>query len=486
MMRTLHKILLGFVALSALLSCTKEGHQDNMPAEKITFAPYLPETKTGFIDDINAGQYEMVVYDYMTKDNSAGWYMDGVGIVCDGQGNWSYSATTTEREYIWMDKSNHYFYGWLSTSSALFTPPSTPTFDEDNRELSIPKVTFGTSSPLYDFLYSSETYRYYSKDGSDATTGATEAGGDSSPVPLEMKHLFSAYRFKIQNKRGTDITVNSATLKGIQTTKSAIIYFSKGAAVQYQDVASADISGINQAFTLSAVTDPSAAVTATNLFARDDNGGNGFLMIWPQDDTEFASAQIVINYTEGGTTKDVTFMLKDLGYTEWIPGQRYAYTITFTDKEIMLECVVQPWEYEEQEIDFSDEVTITERMHWSNVESINEATGEVVLYTSDEIVAEGRFKIDGPKGATWTASLIPLEGSIDAFSFVDDTKYGAVGVESTIKIKVNNQAPIAPRHVCILRITVQTSDMRTIVVKELVQDGATYDEFRLIQNLING
>jgi hypothetical protein len=141
-----------------------------------------------------------------------------------------------------------------------------------------------------------------------------------------------------------------------------------------------------------------------------------------------------------------------------------------------------------ENIEFSDQVTVSKTLDWdeNTVESCDETKGEVVLYTDDDMVAVVDFQINSPQGATWTASLIPIEGHQDAFTLVDGSKYGSVGTPSQIKIKVNNQAPIAPKHVCILRVTVQTADGRTIVVKNLVPEGKGYEEFRIIQNLING
>ena len=79
---------------------------------------------------------------------------------------------------------------------------------------------------------------------------------------------------------------------------------------------------------------------------------------------------------------------------------------------------------------------------------------------------------------------------MDAFSIVEDSKYGDVGTEKWqyVKLKINNQAPIAPQHACILRITVQTADGRTIVVKNLMPDNTKdeVEEYTIIQNLING
>ena len=114
-----------------------------------------------------------------------------------------------------------------------------------------------------------------------------------------------------------------------------------------------------------------------------------------------------------------------------------------------------------------------------------------MLYTDVDMVATCRFNIRAPKNATWTASLIPLTASaMDAFSIVEGTKYGAVGTDDWqyVKIKINNPDPISAKNACLLRITVTTSDGRSIVVKNLMpkttQQGI--EEFTIIQNLING
>jgi hypothetical protein len=133
-------------------------------------------------------------------------------------------------------------------------------------------------------------------------------------------------------------------------------------------------------------------------------------------------------------------------------------------------------------------------MEWveGTYESINIPDGEVVLYTDTEKVAVCKFNIRTPVGATWTASLIPLTASaMDAFSIVEDSKYGVVGTDEMqqVKIKINNPDPISAKNACLLRITVQTPDGRTIVVNNLMPEQAAnngVEEFTIIQNLING
>ena len=95
------------------------------------------------------------------------------------------------------------------------------------------------------------------------------------------------------------------------------------------------------------------------------------------------------------------------------------------------------------EIDFTEQVEVRadERMQWDETtcESVNNEKGEVVLFTDVDKVAVCKFNIRTPVGATWTASLIPLTASaMDAFSIVEDSKYGDVGTDEWqyLKIKI--------------------------------------------------
>lgn len=184
----------------------------------------------------------------------------------------------------------------------------------------------------------------------------------------------------------------------------------------------------------------------------------------------------------------------------WPAGKKLTYNLIISGErtitEFQINTVVEDWIPHTEEIDFTQQVEVREeeKMQWveGTYESINIPKGEVVLYTDVNKVAECKFNIRTPVGATWTASLIPLTASaMDAFSIVEDTKYGSVGTDDmqSVKIKINNPDPISARNECLLRITVQTSDGRTIVVKNLMPKAAAdnkIEEFKIIQNLING
>ena len=467
----MRNIFIYCIALLTLFSCVKDGHDRDESADRITISPYIPQTKAnGFIEntgDLNTSGYSMVVYDYMAKDNSTGWYMDGVTMECDANGGWHYSGDYEDSEFLWLDKTNHRFFGWLIMNSDIVKP----SFDKDDMLLTIPDIEFKSDTPITDFMYSGVQTRDYEKAPADGSRP------DISSVDLEMKHLFSAFRFYVKNQRGTAININSVTLKNIYTKKNAQISYGRTPEIlSYFPSDPVNITGKTGEITTG---------KHINAFGSDDN----YFMVWPQTTGEFEEASIEINYSQGGVEQPTkSFDLKDLEQSEWLPGYRYSYNITFTDKEIELTCVVEDWRVLTENIEFSDQVTVSKTLDWdeNTVESCDETKGEVVLYTDDDMVAVVDFQINSPQGATWTASLIPIEGHQDAFTLVEGSKYGSVGTPSKIKIKVNNQAPIAPRHVCILRITVQTADGRTIVVKNLVPEGKGYEEFRIIQNLING
>ncbi|MBR4844624.1 MAG: fimbrillin family protein [Alistipes sp.] len=182
----------------------------------------------------------------------------------------------------------------------------------------------------------------------------------------------------------------------------------------------------------------------------------------------------------------------------WPAGKKLTYNLIISGErtitEFEINTVVEDWIPHTEEIDFTEQVEVREYewMQWDETtcENVNDKKGEVVLFTDVNKVAECKFKIRTPIGATWTASLIPLTASaMDAFSIVEGSKYGDVGDDwQYVRIKINNPDPISARNECLLRITVQTSDGRTIVVKNLMPTTTEkgIEEYTIIQNLING
>lgn len=475
-MKRMRNILICCMALLAFLSCEKGGPSTVAPADRITFAPYIPQTK-GFIENISSLGHTMVVYDWMTKDNDTGWYMDGVSIECDADGNWNYSGDYTGKEFLWMDQTYHQFFGWL-TKDASMTENNTPEsfFGEDfgfsDWILTIPTKKMTPTTPQFDFMYSGVSQRQYSKNGGNTPTGA--GGGDSSPIDLEMKHLFTAFRFYIENLRNVNITIKNISLTNIYTQKSATVDFRNPSEVSYADKVKETLE--NNSIGVLKTSDP-----RINIFSQNDD----YFMVWPQTSVEFADAEIVISYRQEGQDLVKRFKLNELTHTEWAGGSRYSYNIVFTDKEVKLICTVNPWQTEDEVIDFTENISISKKMSWEE-SSLKEVGGhkvenaEVILKDNKE-PAICRFQIDAPVGATWYASLISIDGHTDAFEF-DGNNYGKVGVPAELRIKVTNNAPHAPTHKAKLRIVVVVGD-RTIVVNDLIE-STTQHEYTIIQNRI--
>ena len=467
-MKKYYNILFCCIAALAVLSCGKDGPIDNTPTNRITFAPYIPQTK-GFIEDISTTGNTVIVYDIMdtvsnTPVSRPIWYLDGVSIVCDANGDWNYADDVNIEEFLWLDKTNHHFFGWLNMENTLVNP----SFSKESKSLSINKIKFESTTNQYDFMYSEVYNRYYEK------VPANGGRPDSSPIQLEMKHLFSAFRFYIQNLRNADIEIKSISLTNMYTEKSAIIDFSAyPAAVSYPENAKEDLE--NTSIGVLKSTDQKK-----NVFSQGDK----FFMIWPQTEDEFSAAEIVISYEQEGGTFEKRFKLKELGNTDWAGGKRYSYNITFTDKEVSLICTVDPWQTEDETIDFTDNVLVTHKMDWVDSSlpdgGHNVEDAEVILKNNKE-PGICQFQIDAPLGATWYASLISIDGQADAFEF-EGNNYGKVGEPAELKVKVTNNSPYSPTHKAKLRIVVVVGT-RTIVVNDLIE-STTQHEYTIIQNRI--
>ena len=451
---------------------------EDTPHSKGTFSA----TKA-LLDEVTfmAAGNELCVYDYYTpaSDSPSSFYIPGATARSNGS-TWPFTGPD---RYEWTEDGTHKFYGWLTKDNSGTTALTADTFfgdatnklrfDETNQKLIIPTTTLGQNSSQFDFMYSAITPR----------KPATEGFG---PVPLDFMHLFSAIKVTASNSSSNEITLKSIEISGLKNSQSAEINY----------------KGEKHSVVYTAGGNGTLTFTPTNgsqELLKDDKEkpivydlSGGYILMWPHTTKNFAGAQITVvyDYKKGSTVVENGKTVIDMSTLDpWDPGVKNVVGLGFMDKRIDLTCNVEPWTKVEEIIDFSNEISVSTPLTWDEetVESVDVDNGEVVIYSDSLAVAVCNFRIDTPAGATWTASLIPIQGHADAFNIEDNTKYGVVGVDSQIKIRVTNQAPLAPRHVVKLRITVQTADGRTIVgdlMPEDTDEGIT--EYKIIQNLING
>ena len=475
-------ILVASAALLAAVACNKEQRPGyDSTGYPIQFSVTEAGTTKAMLDEetfAKAGNL-IKIYDYYTPAGATAPevtpYIDD-HIKSNGPGNvvWPF----VYKRYNWTPDGSHKFFGWLAEDKNM-NADNTPGaffgtgFGYADQVITIPTKTLNESTPAFDFMYSNVHVRDLNTNPDYATA-----------VPLEFAHLFTAFSIAAQNMSPNfEITVQSVSIEGLMNTRSATLNYTNAGDGEYPVVEYANMSNDNAnspdysfapAYQLGTnLVDMSTKTTERN-----------YLMSWPMSTAEAENVTLTIKYTVDNDPAVITKNIS-LSGKEWSAGTKNNINLTFKDKEIILQCIVMDWIPKDEIIDFSDQVTVKDAITWENVRSVNNDTGEVILYDDTSIEAICKFSFTAPKGATWTASLIPIEGHQDAFAFIGSSKYGAVGVETPVKLRVTNQAPIAPRHVCYLRITIQTADGRTIVVKNLVP-GKDNAEFKVIQNLING
>lgn len=425
-----------------------------------------------------AEENQIKVYDYFTAPSAdyevpTGYYIDGDTATSNG------SAWPFAEKHEWTTDGVHKFFGWMEKDNSDPSSPITASgffgagFGFAGGVLTIPEKTLSqTGTPQFDFMYSDIEPRDLTGDVKNF-----------SKVDMDFRHLFTAFKVTAANVSSNKVWLKNVTIKNLKTTKSAQIDFNGAeTVVTYTDATRADVPD----FVYSVSDNDNELIKGADAMQLSD-----YIIMWPQTSTDFGTVQIVVDYDyqepngsriEGSTTIELA------GSNPWTAGNKTDVALTFMDKKIELTCNVMPWTVVDETIDFTDQITVSKPIEWElkSVQSVDYEKGEVILFSDNTAVAICNFHIDTPAGATWTASLIPVEGHVDAFKIEDNTKYGSVGVDSKIKIRVTNQAPIAPRHVVLLRITVLTADGRSIVANMMPKNTPTITEYKIIQNLING
>ena len=403
------------------------------------------------------------------------------------------SPWTYEHTRYWIaDRVYHFFAVWPYSG------------DEGKSYVSNVKSVAGDGA--YGYTVTFETPEAADQELLTAKETVKTKSGEAFPesVGLGFKHELTNVNLKIwsngapesvqDNVKVKEVTLSNVTKKG---TLNATI-----------DSSSWTYSSDKMSFTKeyeNGITVSQAQIIDGKLVLNDssDNNpgipfGEGLLLI-PHTLTSSDPVLVTVIYElQDGDSWEEKKLQTFLPEGTWPAGKKLTYNLVLSGEktitEFQINTVVEDWYTQTENIDFTQQVEVPEKMEWvdGTYESWNKDTGEVVLFTDVDKVAECRFKIRTPVGATWTASLIPLTASaMDAFSIVGDSKYGVVGTEDWqyVKIKINNPDPISARNACLLRITIQTADGRTIVVKNLMPEQAAkngVEEFTIIQNLING
>ena len=173
-------------------------------------------------------------------------------------------------------------------------------------------------------------------------------------------------------------------------------------------------------------------------------------------------------YTDGATSESAeSFNI--------VRNHYYQYIIRSVkeDAPLNLELTVKPWNLEQKELHYKTEGGAKQPITWNNVGAQPNSQNEVLLGGNNPSSATFSFELSTPTGATWYASLVPVRGDENAFSFSNDSQVtttvsGAVGQASgDITIYATKTSDIQTNNEARLEIIVVTDD-RTINVTDLL------------------
>lgn len=482
--RTYAACLLAALALGA--SCTKtvydEGQQTESPAISLSVTE-AAQTRA-MIDNTNFGTdgNRIQVYDFWTDGNTVSKYIDAyAGPEVESTSSQHIKGTTWPFvdkssgelvRYNWTSTGVHKFFGWFAVDAT--TKVSTESFfgngfsfDETSKVLTIPAKTLDQSTPQFDFLYSDIK-------SVDVTTTIP------SNVAMSFSHLFAAVSFGAKNTSNSVVKLLEFKVEKLYNAKSATIDFSGSTpTVVYADGTQGDVFRSVSYSKEQAVTVPKegSGTTMYNIFGKPGEKQE-FTLIWPQAMNQLHSTDVVTEGNDGKPVYPVSYKMyvkytvdgvlftKRINFDNtlaWEAGKKYHYDIIFADKMVELKCVVNPWNYVSEDINFENQtVSVKEGSTLSWDASVSDVTNKKVAI-KDNKPAVGTFTLDTPKGGRWFAYL---SGDVDAFKIIDGE--GPVGTTAKIQVQPAVDRPLRD-YVVKVHFIVRTADGKTLDADSVLQ-----------------
>ena len=442
--RQLHTIILPLCTL-LLFSCTQDTISPASDSEnEIRFQ--TGTTTRGLIDNLAVGS-EICLYGYRdgTPLAQGSNLADGTSKALEGKtlrssgDSWAVYNGNTRLTYFWEGDGNYKFFGWLTKDGTGTTGLQAPTtnFTTTYTNTEVKPYTLEVAGTLdkdynqFDFLYSNVVNRTLPEGGKGA-------------VPVNMKHLFTAFSIGIENLSEKDITIKEVTLRHIKTQGSATINYSDDNSVGNGKVT----------YNLSEQKPPATSFLSYseltggyvveaggdlehNIFVPGTTAENKYYLVWPQtlpeisfskeeeeEEAEDEEFTLVMKYTVEGDDAVITKRMKiPSSSLNWEAGMLYSYNVQIADKIVTLNYTIQEWDYIDSDVDFKNgTVTVASPIDWENGETNADGTFEKntcrVDYDSHKVFVEGikpveaTFGFSTPKGGQWYVSLV---GDVDAF-----------------------------------------------------------------------
>ena len=351
-MKTDMKYFLGLAAaaVAAVSSCTgvRVETDDIVPSGtpiRLSVSSDGPQTKAMFDrTSFSARGNVLQIWDvYSNSVVEPFAYIAGANVVSGGDDNsiWPFRSDenpgAADEHYYWTKTGRHRFYGVLTKDNSagatnVLRPGTGWGFDEAHKVYSVPKTTLTLASPQFDFVYSN--IRERDLDNGDGT----------SSVPMQFRHLFSAFGFTFNNDSPSDFEIKSVALKADNVASATIDYSSAWGAdfereglseegnawepqVDYNDLSMSPSTGIaGKAATVGAekIYD---LFHGTTLTSDDLRNYMDYRLIWPQN--------LKGSGTAAGKTLEISYHVtvkKSYEYFEYV-GRNGGWTVEFREAE---------------------------------------------------------------------------------------------------------------------------------------------------------
>ena len=417
------KIFVASVVL-AFAACTKTPVENTTPQEIVVVAS-SPQTKAMFTETTwkKAGN-RLVIYDFNPSTDEP-YFKDYVGpdVIGNTYGNtnvWPFENAP----HSWT-ADEHKFFGWLAKDANMPENIDTPeeffdggfSFDNATKVLTIGPKAMTASTPQFDFLYSNIVPRFMATNP------------DYSPVRLNFSHLFTAVSFGADNSTNSDIQIHEFRIENILNKRTAEISFNGAEPVISYINATSDqfLNRTSGEFSLPSGTH------FNDIFTQSE--AQSFMMLWPLAADQLYSTGVVDDKNSDG---DITYEDYPTDYkmfihytvdggeykkrmnfpnAPWEAGKRYHYDILFADKAIELKVKVKPWEYEHQDVDYTDAaLTVPGKLTWDLTASAVDEDAKTVTIVNAQ-PAKASFTISTPLGGSW---MVSLSGDVNAFEVTPD------------------------------------------------------------------
>lgn len=388
-------------------------------------------------------------------------------------------------------------------TGALVLPESFGFEDFASIRYSVADQTFANGMPMYCQTSAAVTVNLGATEGTSTSTAPGHNGHTHLPVKVTLDMTRSLSKIEVYAAEDAGQGTSGTSNAGIQITGVELMNviadgpLFPAAASTTKLTTNPTLAGNAVALSASATdkADPAKYTKVTSAYYLAENAAGVTGKFYYGDDL---AAIATTDNLKAATTLKIGYKVgtngeEKFGYVIMPPIERntwYKVLARITaGGQMNLTFVAQPWNLIVEELTYDDQVSVTEgKIKWSADPNNN---AEVVT-TGARITCN--FTIATPSYATWHASFIPLEGDQNAFGFETTDENLNVVTVPTISGPVGTPAQLTIQPLvtdlkqtnkAILRIIVRTNEGRTIVVKNKILSGNSYnnDEYILIHSM---